>query len=154
MRWCIIALLLLGSSILNAQWNYKKSTAKSGVERKTISLKNHTGNNLTILDLNNRMVLSIKMDYLNCSVQLYAAIVFVIDNETEYCIVECARSIGDNKVIVLESDFDNSFFKDCFEESTYVVVVINDNECGESTEYFKMVRFSESYEFFKKQFKL
>ena len=153
MRWCIIALLLLGSSTLNAQWHYKKSTTKSGLERKTISLKNHTGNNLTILDLNNRMVLSIKMDYLNCSVQLYAAIVFVIDNETEYCIVECARLIGDNKVIVLESDFDNSFFKDCFEESTYVVVVINDGECGESTEYFKMDRFSETYEFFKKQFK-
>lgn len=154
MRWCIIAVLLLGTSIANAQWHYKKSATRSGVERKTISLKNHTGNNLTILDLNNRMVLSIKMDYLNCSVLLNAAIVFVIDNETEYCIVECARSIGDNKVIVLESDFDNSFFKDCFEESTYVVVVINDGECGESTVYFKMDRFSETYEFFNKQFKL
>jgi hypothetical protein len=154
MRWYIIAVLLLGSSIANAQWHYKKSVTKLGVERKTISLKNHTGNNLTILDLNNSMVLSVKMDYLNCSVQLYAAIVFVIDNETEYCIVKCDRSTGDNKVIILESDFDNSFFKDCFEESDYVVVIINDGECGESTVSFKMDRFSETYEFFKQQFKL
>jgi hypothetical protein len=154
MNWFICAILLIIGNTANAQWHYKKSVTKSGLERKTISLKNHTGNNLTILDLDNRMVLSVKMDYLNCSVQLYAAIVFVIDNETEYCIVECARSIGDNKVIILEPDFDNSFFKDCFEESTYVVVVINDGECGESTVSFKMDRFSETYEFFKKQFKL
>lgn len=149
MRWCIIAMLLLGSSIANAQWRYNKTITKSGDEYKTISLKNHNGNNLKIYDFNDHMVLSVKMDYLNCSVNLYAALIFVIDHETEYCVLDCARSIGDNKVIFLESDFHNSFLKECFEDSEYVAVMINDNECGESTEYFKMEEFASTYELLK-----
>ena len=149
MRWCIIAMLLLGSSIANAQWRYNKTITKSGDEYKTISLKNHNGNNLKIYDFNDHMVLSVKMDYLNCSVHLYAALIFVIDHETEYCVLDCARSIGDNKVIFLESDFHNSFLRECFEDSEYVAVMINDNECGESTEYFKMEEFASTYELLK-----